>query len=201
MTSRSAVFLLALFTLIQVQSARAQLQPEYTMLADYGDDSVQTFIAEQTGQITGVRLVVIARGDGADVTVRLYDHPGNTLPATYRTQGVFAAAGIPAAQEAWLFIPFDNPQQVTVGDPLALNVNQFDSGPTGFVSYGASVNQPYPDGQLLYEPIPGAALQPIFPQVDLAFEIVYAPEPSSLFVVFPLVLCARRRFFLRTTAV
>src|SRR5205814_8939434 len=106
-------------------SASAQLQPEYTFLADYGDGSVQTFLAGETGSISGVRLVIRAHGHGADVTVRLYDNPNDILPADFRTQGVLGAAAIPAERETWLLIPFDTPQLVTAGDSLALNINQF----------------------------------------------------------------------------
>jgi hypothetical protein len=185
--------LLALVSATAALSASAQIQPEYTMLADYGDGSVQTFLASQTASIAGVRLVIRARGKGADVTVRLYDEQNNSLPGTFRTQGVLTAAAIPSDQEAWLLVSFDTPQAVTAGDPLALNVNQFNSGPTGFVDYGASTNQPYSDGQLLYESVPGSPLQPIFPEVDLAFEIVYAPEPAHILMVVPAALALRRR--------
>ncbi len=170
-----------------------QSQRDFSTLNDYGDETVQTFVAESTQAIAAVRLVIRAHGLGNDVTVHIRDLlPNGTLSPILLASGVLDNQLLtPSA--AWQMIEFASPFQMVLGNDYGMVINQFGSGGGNFVDYGASLAAPYLAGSLQYEYPVGAVLGPISPASDLAFELVGIPEPSALTLLCLGSVCLLRR--------
>ena len=159
----------------------AQSQLQYDMINDFGNGTVQTFVAESSQSMTGVNLVLFAHGLGNDVTVYLRDLlPNGTLSPTVLATGVLDNVFVPSDTAGWRTVEFTSPLPMIVGNDYGLVINQFGSGNGNFIDYGVSRAAPYAAGALLSEYPSGAVLRPIFPLSDLAFEFVSVPEPASM---------------------
>ncbi len=107
---------LLLISCISVQSATAQSQLTFNSLNDFGDGTVQTFIAESNALISGVRLVVFGHGNAADVTVHIRDLLSDgSLDATILASGTLSSVGVPTDSADWRLIAFDAPFQFSLG--------------------------------------------------------------------------------------
>ena len=162
-------------------SLRAQTQTTFNRLDDF-TGSVQTFITEQTGLLTGVSLVLFGHGVANDITVYLRAlRPDGSLAPDLLATGFVPASAVSTTTAEWRFIPFDAPVSISAGDSYGLVLNQFGSGPTGYVDFGSSTGNPYANGRMMFESFPGQPLNPIFPDLDLAFQnAVAVPEPGVL---------------------
>ena len=157
----------------------AQSQTAFDRLDDFGDGSVQTFIAEQTGVYHGVSLVLFAHGTGSDVMVqvRKRELDGSLAPGLLAT-GFVPASLISTSTPAWHFIVFDSPVNISAGASFGLVLNEPGAASTGYVDYGSTTGNPYANGRMMWESLPGQPLSPIFPDLDLAFQnTVAVPEP------------------------
>lgn len=178
---RRIVVLGILFLLSAGRSTFAQSQPGFDRLDDFGDGSVQTLIAEETGFYTGVSLVLFGHGTANDVTVhvRALESDGSLAPVMLAT-GFVPASVISTSTPEWHFIQFGSPVSISAGESYGLVLNQFGSGPSGYVDYGSSTGNPYANGRMMHESVSGQPLNPIFPDLDLAFQnVVVVPEPSG----------------------
>lgn len=169
----SAVFL------VSMQAASAQRQRIFDVLSDFGDGTTQTFTAESNDMILGVSLVVFGHGNAADTTIHIRDLLSDgSLDSEVLASGVLSAQDVPTDVAGWRFIAFDKPFELVQNEDYGLVVNQFNSGSSGFNDYGASLADPYGNGELRYELSAGRPLLPLNPTADLAFVVV--PEPTSM---------------------
>lgn len=163
---------------------------------DWGDGTVQTFVAESNDSIAGVNLVVFGYGNAADVTVQIRDLLSDgTLDDPILATGVLQASEIPTDVPNWRFITFETPLPFSLGENYGLVINQFDSGPTGFNEYGSSLGNPYSNGVLSYQAFGSQQLTPLNPEQDLAFFFT-VPEPASIVLfasVIPVVVLSGLR--------
>ena len=184
LTLRSALSAIVLVGLVG-SNIMAQSQTSFNRLDDFGTGSVQTFITEESGFLTGVSLVLYGHGMANDVTVyvRALQSDGSLAPAPLAT-GFVPASAISTSTALWHFIPFTTPVNISAGESYGLVLNQFGSSSSGYVDYGSSTGNPYVNGRMMFELFPGQPLQPIFPDLDLAFQnTVAVPEPGVLALI------------------
>ena len=162
--------------------AAAQSQTTYNRLDDLGDNTVQTFVTEQSASFGGVSLLLKGHGSGRDVTVQvrrlLYD---GRLSTTVVAEGTLAASEISTSTPEWRYIQFDSPVQVMRWLDYGLVLTHQESTSSGYVDYGTAIGNPYGEGRIMHEGSPGAVLSLVQPNLDLAFENIYTTfEPIRL---------------------
>ena len=155
----------------------SQRQIDFVADLSQGDRSGQSFVAQATGDLIGIRIPFQAAGfgpdfpAGSDATIRLrklhneipYENP---LAIGYAT-----AESLSTTEPIWLEILFEEPYYQHRGERLAFMIELETSGENGWNDAGMTMSDPIKWGSLFHADWLEPFANPVtHTQLDLAFE-------------------------------